>query len=42
MSIKIVSGITDILKNGPKNVDSEIIKRVCKFVDNISKEEYAM
>ena len=34
LSIENVSGLTDILRSVPKMPDSEIVDRVCKFVDD--------
>ncbi len=40
-SLQIVSSLTDILKNSPKNDDHNNTDRVCEFIDKISeKEEY--
>ena len=39
LSIEIVSGLTDILRSVPKMPDSEIVDRVCEFVDMISDNE---
>ena len=42
MSVKVVSGLTDILKNvlsKPKFEKSEIANRFCEFVDMISSRE---
>ena len=39
LSIEIVSGLTDILRSVPKMPDSEIVDRVCKFVDMVSDNE---
>ena len=39
LSIEIVSGLTDILRSVPKMPDSEIIDRVCEFVDMVSDNE---
>ena len=37
MAIKIVNGLTDILKKSdPKRPNTEIVNRVCKFVDEAS------
>ena len=37
MAIKIVSGFTDILKKSdPERPNTEIVNRVCKFVDEAS------
>ena len=39
LSIEIVSGLTDILRSVPKMPNSEIVDRVCKFVDMVSDNE---
>ena len=39
LSIEIVSGLTDILRSVPKMPDSEIVDRVCEFVDMVSDNE---
>ena len=39
LSIEIVSGLTDILRSVPKMPDSEIVDRVCEFVDMVSDKE---
>ena len=37
MAIKVVNGLTDILKKSePKKPNTEIVNRVCKFVDEAS------
>ena len=40
MAIKIVSGLTDILKEvNQKSPNNNLVDRVCKFIDEISKKE---
>ena len=39
LSIEIVSGLTDILRSVPKMPNSEIVDRVCEFVDMVSDNE---
>ena len=39
LSIEIVSGLTDILRSVPKMPDSEIVDRVCEFVDMVNDKE---
>ena len=42
-SIKIVSGLTDILKEiNQKSPNNRLVDRVCKFIDEISKKEDAV
>ena len=35
-AIKIVKGLTDILRTYPNRSDNNLIKRVCKIVDEIN------
>ena len=39
LSIEIVSGLTDILRSVPKMPNSEIVDRVCEFVDMVNDKE---
>ena len=39
LSIEIVNGLTDILRSVPKMPNSEIVDRVCEFVDMVNDKE---
>ena len=43
MAIKIVSGLTDILKEiNHESPDKSLVDRVCKFIDEISEKRHAV
>ena len=41
-AVKIVSGLTDIIKNGSLTNESQLGKRICKIVDDINKDDRGM